>query len=204
MLLAEGHSVLATHRRPNWTAQTCIRFPNFAAGSHLARRFCIRFRWFAVDTDGCRPPRRWLRCSNGPPASSTCRQPASIALNSTLTRTVCPLPGPRVRRCGLTKRRVREFCSAALILRPAAIYGPGRGVHVSLRNGTHRLWGNGANDTPGFTSMTWPRCAPQRSNRSWAGRIQSPTRPPARLKKSLTSAHPWWAWRLRRRQEGCP
>ncbi len=32
-----------------------------------------------------------------------------------------------------------------LILRPAAIYGPDRGVHVSLMEGKHRYWGDGAN-----------------------------------------------------------
>jgi nucleoside-diphosphate-sugar epimerase len=32
-----------------------------------------------------------------------------------------------------------------LILRPAAIYGPDRGVHVAMREGTHRLWGSGEN-----------------------------------------------------------
>jgi len=34
---------------------------------------------------------------------------------------------------------------AALILRPAAIYGPGRGVHVSLAAGQYTLLGDGAN-----------------------------------------------------------
>ena len=32
-----------------------------------------------------------------------------------------------------------------LILRPAAIYGPGRGIHVSMRTGKFRLAGQGAN-----------------------------------------------------------
>lgn len=32
-----------------------------------------------------------------------------------------------------------------LILRPAAIYGPGRGVHVSIREGRYRLTGDGSN-----------------------------------------------------------
>jgi len=34
---------------------------------------------------------------------------------------------------------------SALVLRPAAIYGPGRGVHVSLREGRHRILGDGSN-----------------------------------------------------------
>ncbi len=33
----------------------------------------------------------------------------------------------------------------ALVLRPAAIYGPGRGVHVSLREGKHKIPGDGSN-----------------------------------------------------------
>jgi len=34
---------------------------------------------------------------------------------------------------------------SALVLRPAAIYGPGRGVHESIRSGRYRLAGDGAN-----------------------------------------------------------
>jgi nucleoside-diphosphate-sugar epimerase len=33
----------------------------------------------------------------------------------------------------------------ALVLRPAAIYGPGRGVHASMRVGKYRLLGDGSN-----------------------------------------------------------
>lgn len=33
----------------------------------------------------------------------------------------------------------------ALVLRPAAIYGPGRGVHASMRMGKYRLLGDGSN-----------------------------------------------------------
>jgi nucleoside-diphosphate-sugar epimerase len=34
---------------------------------------------------------------------------------------------------------------SALVLRPAAIYGPDRGIHESMRAGTHRLVGDGSN-----------------------------------------------------------
>jgi len=34
---------------------------------------------------------------------------------------------------------------SALVLRPAAIYGPGRGVHESMRQGRYRLTGDGSN-----------------------------------------------------------
>ena len=33
----------------------------------------------------------------------------------------------------------------SLVLRPAAIYGPGRGIHESMRAGTYRLMGDGSN-----------------------------------------------------------
>ena len=34
---------------------------------------------------------------------------------------------------------------SALVLRPAAIYGPGRGIHLSMREGKYRLMSEGAN-----------------------------------------------------------
>lgn len=43
------------------------------------------------------------------------------------------------------ERAVAAACANHLILRPAAIYGPDRGVHVSLLEGKHRYWGDGAN-----------------------------------------------------------
>jgi nucleoside-diphosphate-sugar epimerase len=43
------------------------------------------------------------------------------------------------------EQSVLEGCRTPLVLRPAAIYGPGRGVHVSLREGKYRLTGDGSN-----------------------------------------------------------
>jgi nucleoside-diphosphate-sugar epimerase len=34
---------------------------------------------------------------------------------------------------------------SAMVLRPAAIYGPGRGIHAAIREGKYRLMGEGAN-----------------------------------------------------------
>lgn len=34
---------------------------------------------------------------------------------------------------------------SSLVIRPAAIYGPGRGVHVAIRDGSFRLLGDGSN-----------------------------------------------------------
>jgi nucleoside-diphosphate-sugar epimerase len=58
---------------------------------------------------------------------------------------------PVAPRAGREMLRVEEERDVAagpwssLILRPAAIYGPGRGVHVSLGGGRHKLWGDGSN-----------------------------------------------------------
>ena len=45
----------------------------------------------------------------------------------------------------LAERAVMGTGARSLILRPAAIYGPGRGVHASMRAGTFRLAGAGDN-----------------------------------------------------------
>lgn len=58
------------------------------------------------------------------------------------------LPEPAVARERLRvveEQEVARLCRNTLILRPAAIYGPGRGVHVSLLEGRHKLWGDGSN-----------------------------------------------------------
>ena len=44
---------------------------------------------------------------------------------------------------------------SSIVLRPAAIYGPGRGVHVSIAEGRYRLVGDGRISYRGFTSRTW-------------------------------------------------
>jgi nucleoside-diphosphate-sugar epimerase len=57
------------------------------------------------------------------------------------------LPTPETAR---TKARVAAEeailgSRGGLVLRPAAIYGPGRGVHIAVREGTFRLAGDGSN-----------------------------------------------------------
>jgi nucleoside-diphosphate-sugar epimerase len=43
------------------------------------------------------------------------------------------------------ERAVQAGPWSALVLRPAAIYGPGRGIHTAMRAGTYRLNGDGSN-----------------------------------------------------------
>jgi nucleoside-diphosphate-sugar epimerase len=52
---------------------------------------------------------------------------------------------PREQARADEERNVAAACVNHLILRPAAIYGPGRGVQVSLLEGKHRYWGDGSN-----------------------------------------------------------
>lgn len=57
-------------------------------------------------------------------------------------------PAPRTERELLrteAEASVLAHFAQALVLRPAAIYGPGRGVHVSMRQGKYRLSGDGGN-----------------------------------------------------------
>lgn len=55
---------------------------------------------------------------------------------------------PRIPRESARAEEEREVLAgpwSALVLRPAAIYGPGRGVHVSIREGKHKILGDGSN-----------------------------------------------------------
>lgn len=57
------------------------------------------------------------------------------------------LPAPRSAREQLrieSERAVQSGPWTSMVLRPAAIYGPGRGVHESMRRGTFRLPGDGS------------------------------------------------------------
>lgn len=57
-------------------------------------------------------------------------------------------PAPRTPREILrvaAENRVLAGPWSAMVLRPAAIYGPGRGIHVSMRRGDFRLLGEGTN-----------------------------------------------------------
>jgi nucleoside-diphosphate-sugar epimerase len=55
-----------------------------------------------------------------------------------------PAPrGPRERLRVEAEHAVQAGSWSSMVLRPAAIYGPGRGVHESMRRGTFRLPGDG-------------------------------------------------------------
>lgn len=57
-------------------------------------------------------------------------------------------PAPRTPRERLrvqAETAVAFAVRSSMILRPAAIYGPFRGVHASVREGKFRLWGDGSN-----------------------------------------------------------
>jgi nucleoside-diphosphate-sugar epimerase len=55
---------------------------------------------------------------------------------------------PRTEREQLRVSEEREVLSGpwqSMVLRPAAIYGPGRGIHTSMRDGKYQLMGDGGN-----------------------------------------------------------
>jgi nucleoside-diphosphate-sugar epimerase len=55
---------------------------------------------------------------------------------------------PRTEREVLRAREEKDVLAgpwSGLVLRPAAIYGPGRGIHASMREGKYRLMGEGGN-----------------------------------------------------------
>ena len=52
---------------------------------------------------------------------------------------------PRELRRAAQERAAMDGAWSWMVLRAAAIYGPGRGVHVSMAEGTHRLIGDGTN-----------------------------------------------------------
>jgi nucleoside-diphosphate-sugar epimerase len=57
-------------------------------------------------------------------------------------------PMPRTPRETLrvdAERLVAEGPWSSMVLRPAAIYGPGRGMHVSMQRGEFHFWGDGSN-----------------------------------------------------------
>jgi nucleoside-diphosphate-sugar epimerase len=57
-----------------------------------------------------------------------------------------PAPAsPRSRLRVAAERAVQEGPWSSMVLRPAAIYGPGRGAHVSIPSGQFRLLGDGSN-----------------------------------------------------------
>lgn len=65
---------------------------------------------------------------------------------TTVDETTPPAPlGERERLRLEAERAVAAGDWSWLVLRPAAIYGPGRGVHESLRSGRYRLAGGGEN-----------------------------------------------------------
>ncbi len=88
-------------------------------------------------------------------AQSLCTlAPRAIYLSTTgvyghqtqIDATTLPLPRtPREQLRVDAENAVLQSFASPLVLRPAAIYGPGRGVHVSLRQGRYRLTGSGDN-----------------------------------------------------------
>jgi nucleoside-diphosphate-sugar epimerase len=157
-LAAGGHAVWATSRHPERLALTGVRSLRLdlddpdtlvRAGAAVPEgvRVLHSVPLVAGATGGWEDPTARLLAALG-------RKPARVVYLSTTgvygaqvhvdERT---LPAPRVPREQLrveAERAVQAGLWTSMILRPAAIYGPGRGVHESMRRGTFRLPGDGA------------------------------------------------------------
>lgn len=157
-LAADGHAVWATSRHPerlDLPGVRCLRLDlddlDSLASVGDAMPDGIRVLLsvpLVQDTPDCYsdPTLRLLGVLGAKPArmvylSTTGVYGAQEHVNET------SLPAPRVPREQLrvdAERVVQQGPWGAMILRPAAIYGPHRGVHESMRRGTFRLPGDGA------------------------------------------------------------
>jgi len=141
-LLARGETVWATTRDPSRLALPGARVLAYRAGDPLPAAVPDGARVLHSIPDGpvALPPgaRRVVHLSStgvygSAPAVDEATSPA-------------PVTGRQRARLE-AERRAAAGPWTTLVLRPAAIYGPGRGVHEAVRAGRYRLVGDGSNAT---------------------------------------------------------
>jgi nucleoside-diphosphate-sugar epimerase len=160
-LAAQGHAVWATSRHPERLALPGVRgllldlddpaslvcaVAAVPAGVRVLLSMPLigdqHGGWPGVWHD---PTPRLLHALNGKPErvvylSTTGVYGAQIEIDESSL----PSPrGPRERLRVEAEQAVQAGAWSSMVLRPAAIYGPGRGVHESMRRGTFRLPGDG-------------------------------------------------------------
>ena len=157
-LASDGHEVWATSRHPERLALPGVRCLHLDAGEPAS----LASTGSAVP-DGIRVLHSvpLFRKSDGSWSDPTPRllgafgdKPERVVYLSTMSvygaqRLVneLSLPSPRTPREQLrvgAERAVEQGAWTCMVLRPAAIYGPWRGVHESMRRGTFRLPGDGS------------------------------------------------------------
>ena len=156
-LAAEGHAVWATSRYPERLALPGVRCLRLdlddsaslvCTGNAVAEgiRVLLSVPLIADKAGGWHDPTPRLLDALG-------RKPERLVYLSTtgvygaqvqVNELSLPAPrGPREQLRVEAERAVQSGPWTSMILRPAAIYGPGRGVHQSMRRGTFRLPGDG-------------------------------------------------------------
>ena len=146
LMLGKGRRVLVTSRRPE-------------SLSALAARGAEVRRFDAAESPGALreiiPDGAVVLHSVPAPIGEIGDRPARVVLISTtgvygnqteVDKHSTPAPvSERQQRRRAMEEEVEAGAWPSLILRPAAIYGPGRGLHVMMREGRYRLAGDGSN-----------------------------------------------------------
>jgi nucleoside-diphosphate-sugar epimerase len=131
-LAARGLRVIATSGRP----ETCAEWANLAPGARVL---------YSIPPAPGEADRLQLlagRAARVVYLSSTAVYGATCEINEDTP----PAPRtPREKARLASEAAVQSGPWETMVLRPAAIYGPGRGVHESMRRGSFRLLGDGSN-----------------------------------------------------------
>lgn len=147
--LARGARVLASTREPDRLALPGAEVFRYEAGDTRCRpipegALVLHSLPTVGDSD---PTPALLRALGGAPSRIVYLSTTGVYGNAKFVDEKTP-PQPRSARESLrlqAEAAVQGGPWSSLILRPAAIYGPGRGVHVSIQKGDFYLVGDGSN-----------------------------------------------------------
>lgn len=160
-LTAEGYSVWATSRQPERLALPGVHSlrldlddPDTLASTGAAIPDGIRVLHSVPlvpdGTGGWEDPTKRLLDALGPRPARVVYLSTTGVYGTQIHVDERSLPAPRTLREQLrvdAEGTVQAGPWTSMVLRPAAIYGPGRGVHESMRRGTFRLPGDGTRST---------------------------------------------------------
>ena len=156
-LATAGHAVWATSRRPERLALAgvhCLRL-DLDDSASLARaetavpdgvRVLLSIPLILDEAGGWHDPTPRLLAALGPKPERVVYLSTTSVYGAHVPVDERSLPAPRSPRERLrveAERAVQAGPWTSMILRPAAIYGPGRGIHRSMQRGTFHLPGDG-------------------------------------------------------------
>ncbi len=140
ILRSEGHRVVTTHRQPMPDSMV-LNLPNTAPLTALAGHGWLVL-WSVPAVDG-------IGALAGKAARIVYLSTTGVyGAQRVVDERTCPAPETERAKPRLAaERQVQTGRWASCILRPAAIYGPGRGAQESIRQGRWRIAGEGLNYT---------------------------------------------------------